>query len=90
MPNFGCHGDALRTLAATFDELCKRELLPLSQSDNCPVRRAIDAAVCNVLGIGEDLVLSIRQLISDEPLVTSQSDEAQDSPQGNDQQMSLL
>lgn len=91
VPNFDCHGDALNNLAATFDELGKQELLPLSQLDTCPTRQAIDTSVCDALGISEELIRSIRQLIAAEPSVAHEGNEGRESPRAdNFHQMSFL
>ena len=60
VPDFVKMDGALEALAAAFDELGECELSPLPESDNCSVRRAIDRAVCEALGIREELVDSIR------------------------------
>ena len=72
VPYFSQEDGVLKILAASFDELGERVLLPLSQSETCPVRRAIDHAECEALGISDEMVHSIRQQIIIEPSVTGE------------------
>ena len=81
VPDFGSCGDALKALAAAFDEFRDRALSPLSQLDTCPERSSIDNAVGMSLGIGEDLVRSIREHLVAEPVVAGESDASQELPQ---------
>ena len=51
-PNFAAIGEsAVAKLAAAYDALAERTLLPLPQMDASPVRRALDEAVCDALGL---------------------------------------
>lgn len=70
VPDFATCGGALKALAAAFDKLGERELSPLPEADTCPVRYAIDRAVCEALGIQEELVHRIRWHLVGEPSVT--------------------
>lgn len=70
VPDFGSCSDALNALAAAFDELGECDLSPLPKSDTCPVRCAIDRAVCEALGIREELIQCIRWHLVGEPSVT--------------------
>ena len=86
VPDFGQEDGALADMAAAFDELGERELSPLSQLDACTTRHAIDAAVCDALGISDDLVRSIRHHLVTEPSVTGERGVKQESPQVEGQQ----
>ena len=90
MPDFAHHDAAPKALASAFDELGDLELLPLPQLDVCPVRNAIDAAVCEALGICSKLVHSIRMHVVAEPSVTGGSRKRRESPHAGDQQLSFL
>ena len=81
VPDFTQEDGILKVLAASFDELGERVLLPLSQSETCPVRRAIDHAVCEALGISSELVQSIREHVVAEPSVTTEGSKGEKSPQ---------
>ena len=81
VPDFTQEDGVLKVLAASFDELGERVLLPLSQSETCPVRRAIDHAVCEALGISNELVQSIRQHVVAEPSVMTEGSMGEKSPQ---------
>lgn len=56
-------------MAAAFDEIGECDLSPLPESDTCPVRRAIDRAVCESLSIREELAHRIRWRLVSEPSV---------------------
>lgn len=70
VPDFVKMDGALEALAAAFDELGECELSPLPESDTCPVRCAIDRAVCEALGMSEELVDSMRWHLVREPSIT--------------------
>ena len=71
VPNFAAIGnDAAEKLAAAYDALAERTLLPLTQMDADPVRRALDAAVCDALGLDGERVETIRRNLAAEPSVT--------------------
>ena len=71
VPDFAAIGnDAAEKLAAAYDALAERTLLPLPQMDGCPVRRALDDAVCDALGLDGERVETIRRNLAAEPSVT--------------------
>ena len=70
VPDFSRVDGAMRILAEAFDEFGEHALSPLPESDTCPVRLAIDHAVCEALGTSEKLTREIRRLIVAEPSVT--------------------
>ena len=71
VPDFADIGeDAVTQLAAAYDQHAESVMLPLPQMNNCPVRRALDDAVCAALGIGEETVATIRRQLAMEPSVT--------------------
>ena len=90
VPDFANCDYALEALVTAFDESGDLELLPLPQSKGCPVRNAIDAVVCEALGIGSELVQSIRRLIVAEPSVKGESGKRRESSHAGGQQLSLL
>lgn len=55
----------LQTLAAAYDRLSVQELMPIAQLDLDPVRRQIDAAIGEALGIPD--LSAIRELLAREP-----------------------
>ena len=61
VPDFSRVDGALDALATAFDELDECDLSPLPESDTCPVRCALDRAVCEALGISDGHVQSIRR-----------------------------
>ncbi len=72
MPDFVEMDGALRTLATTFDEIGECELSPLPESGNCSVRRAIDRAVCEALGISKEMIHRIRLHLVRKPSITGE------------------
>ena len=71
VPDFAAIGESVvAKLAAAYDALAERTLLPLPQMDGCPVRRALDDAVCNALGLDIERVETIRRNLAAEPSVT--------------------
>jgi len=72
VPDFVKIDGALEALAAAFEEFSECELSPLPESDTCSIRCAIDRAVCEALGIREELVASIRGHLIREPSVTGE------------------
>ena len=71
VPNFAAIGsDAAATLAAAYDAHANDELLALPQSDNCPVRAALDTAVIAALDLDAETVAAIRRSLAAEPSVT--------------------
>jgi len=71
VPDFAALGEpvALR-LAAEYDAQCEQALLPLPRMDADPARAALDAAVCDALGIDAERVATIRRHLAAEPSVT--------------------
>ena len=73
VPDFGAIGDAAVTqLAAAYDELSNRTLLPLPEMNGCDVRRALDDAVCAALDMDPERVAAVRLNLAAEPSVTGQ------------------
>jgi len=71
VPNFAAIGnDAAERLAGAFDALADQALLPLPRMDDCAVRRGLDAAVCEALGLDGERVDTIRRNLAAEPSVT--------------------
>ena len=71
VPNFAAIGEnAAEKLAAAYDAHATDVLLPLPQMDADPVRRALDAAVCDALGLDGERVETIRRNLAAEPSVT--------------------
>ena len=71
VPDFAAIGESVvAKLAAAYDALAERTLLPLPQMDGCPVRREMDDAVCNALGLDIERVETIRRNLAAEPSVT--------------------
>ncbi len=71
VPDFAAIGnDAAEKLAAAYDAHATDVLLPLPQMDADPVRRALDAAVCEALGLDGERVETIRRNLAAEPSVT--------------------
>ena len=72
VPNFPELGDDIRdALAAAYEELKNEVLLPFPQMDNDPVRRRLDAAVTEALGLDAEWVAQIRRALGEEPSVTN-------------------
>ncbi len=71
VPDFAALGEAAALrLAAEYDALCEQALLPLPHMDADPARAALDAAVCDALGIDAERVATIRRHLAAEPSVT--------------------
>ncbi len=71
VPDFAAIGEgAAEKLAAAYDALAEQTLLPLPQMDADPVRRALDEAVCDALGVDSERVAVIRRNLAAEPSVT--------------------
>lgn len=58
----------LKILAAAYDKICHEPLLPLAQLRDDPVRRKIDDAVCDALGLPD--ISDLREMLSREPGLT--------------------
>ena len=73
VPNLAAIGNgAAERLAGAYDALAAQALLPLPQMDACPVRRALDDAVCDALELDAERVATIRRNLAAEPSVTGQ------------------
>ena len=80
VPDFSQKAGALPALAAAFDESGDRNMSPLRQLDTCPVQNAIDAAVCDAMGISDELIRAIGQHLVAEPSVAGGTGERQALP----------
>ena len=92
VPDFSQKAGALPALAAAFDESGDRNMSPLRQLDTCPVQNAIDAAVCDAMGISDELIRAIGQHLVAEPSVAGGTGERQALPKvvGQQQLFDLL
>ena len=71
VPNFSAIGKrAVNRLARAYDQHANSVMLPLPQMNQCPVRQALDAAVCEALGVDEETVATIRRQLAMEPSIT--------------------
>ena len=71
VPDFKAIGeDAVSALAAPYDRYAEDTLLPLPQMDSCEVRRGLDDAVCDALGLDGEFVGAVRWGLGSEPSVT--------------------
>lgn len=61
---------AVERLAAAYDALSERTLLPLPEMDGDQVRRALDGAVSSALGLDAERIATIRRHLAAEPSVT--------------------
>ena len=72
VPDFRALGEGPRdALAAAFERLKDEPLAPFPMMDEDPVRRAIDEAVTEVLGLDREWVAGIRRELAREPSVTN-------------------
>ena len=72
VPNFPALGDDARdALAAAYEELKDEVLLPFPRMDEDPVRRRLDAAVTEALGLDAEWVAQVRRALGEEPSVTN-------------------
>ena len=72
VPDFRALGDGPRdALAAAFERLKDEPLAPFPMMDEDPVRRAIDEAVTEALGLDPEWVAGIRRELAREPSVTN-------------------
>ena len=61
VPDFTSIGESsLAKIVATYDDLAERTFLPLTHMDSGPVRRALDDAVGDALGLDAERVATIR------------------------------
>ena len=71
VPDFAKIGEsAVMSLAAAYDQHAESVMLPLPQMNDCPVRKALDDAVCAALAIDGETVATIRRQLAMEPSVT--------------------
>ena len=71
VPDFATIGtDAISTLAASYDQHAESVMLPLPRMNDCPVRKALDDAVCSALELDGETVATIRRQLAMEPSVT--------------------
>ena len=71
VPDFPSLGDAALThLAAAYAAHAEDILLPLPQMNECPIRQALDKAVCTALALDPETVATIRRHLAAEPSVT--------------------
>lgn len=59
----------LKILADAYDSLSVKELAPIAQLNDDPIRQAIDAALCRVLDLPD--LSSVRELLAREPGLTA-------------------
>ena len=72
VPNFPALGDDVRdALAAAYEELKDELLLPFPRMDEDPVRKRLDAAVTEALGLDAEWVTQVRRALGEEPSVTN-------------------
>ena len=71
VPDFGILSQAsVEKLATAYDANANKTLLPLPLMDACPVRRALDTAVIDALGLDWEMIAIIRRSLASEPSVT--------------------
>ena len=71
VPNFQTLGKAaVNRLAQAYDQHANSVMLPLPQMNQCPVRQGLDEAVCEALGVAEEMVATIRRQLAMEPSIT--------------------
>lgn len=72
VPNFPVLGEDVRdALAAAFEELKDETLQPFPQMDSDPIRRRLDDAVTDSLGLDGEWIANIRRSLSEEPSITN-------------------
>ena len=67
-PNNG----AWTSLRAAFDQVCRTELLPMRQAEDCGVRQIIDAAAALALGVDDETLADWRRRLAAEPTITNE------------------
>ena len=73
VPDFKAIGeDAVNALAAAYNRYAEDTLLSLPQMDSCEVRRGLDDAVCDALGLDGEFVGTVRRQLGSEPSVTGE------------------
>ena len=63
---------AWNALREAFDQVCDMELLPMRQAEECGVRRTIDEAAAQVLGVEPETLSDWRQRLAAEPTISNQ------------------
>ena len=72
VPNFAVLGDDARDgLAAAFELLKDEVLLPFPQMNEDPIRKRLDDAVTDALGLDPEWVAQIRRALAEEPSITN-------------------
>ena len=72
VPNFPVLGDDVRDgLADAYEELKDETLLPFPQMNEDPIRRRLDDAVTEALGLDAEWVSQVRRALSEEPSITN-------------------
>ena len=72
VPNFPALGDDVRDgLAGAYETLKDETLLPFPQMNEDPIRRQLDDAVTEALGLDAEWVSQVRRALSEEPSVTN-------------------
>ena len=71
IPNFTVFPDAKEALAEMYERLKDATLLPFSMMNDDPVRRQIDDAVTEALGLDPEWVATIRRELAREPSITN-------------------
>ena len=72
VPNFPVLGDGVRdVLAGVYEELKDETLLPFPQMNEDPIRRQLDDAVTEALGLDAEWVSQVRRALSEEPSITN-------------------
>ena len=66
-PNNG----AWDSLRAAFDRVCRTELLPMRQAEECEARQIIDAAAAVALGVDDETLADWRRKLAAEPTITN-------------------
>ncbi len=70
VPDFKAIGeDAVSRLAFAYDRYAEDTLLPLPRMGSCEVRRGLDDAVCEALGLDGEFVGTVRGQVAGEPSV---------------------
>ena len=62
---------AWASLRAAFDQVCDTELLPMRQADECAVRKVIDEAAAQALGVEPEILADWRRRLAAEPTITN-------------------
>ena len=59
------------SLRAAFDRVCNMELLPMRQAEECEVRKIIDVAAAQALGVEPEVLADWRRSLAAEPTITN-------------------